>query len=172
MGSSCLLEWTSALLAQLALCLRADREGMELPLRMPGFPWFTVVGLLLLAAIFTVGFMGEDSRPQLLSTFGLVVLLAVANWPTTEIESLPRLSARLTPISKLFCSISVCDRLQIPSRTTGASGFGWAPLRLHTVPSSWGAMGFKPPMKFFATEPAFVNTQPPWHFVPAARQSV
>jgi amino acid transporter, AAT family len=27
-----------------------------------------------------VGFIGEDSRPQLLSTFGLVVLLAVANW--------------------------------------------------------------------------------------------
>jgi AAT family amino acid transporter len=37
-------------------------------------------GLLILAAIFTVGFIGEDSRPQLLSTFALVALLAVANW--------------------------------------------------------------------------------------------
>jgi AAT family amino acid transporter len=79
-GSTCLLVWTSALLAQLALRLRVDREGTELPLRMPGFPWLTVVGLLILAAIFTVGFIGEDSRPQLLSTFGLVVLLAVACW--------------------------------------------------------------------------------------------
>jgi AAT family amino acid transporter len=47
---------------------------------MPGFPWLTGFGLLILAAIFTVGFIGEDSRPQLLSTFGLVALLAVANW--------------------------------------------------------------------------------------------
>ena len=79
-GSTCLLVWTSALLAQLALRLRADREGTELPLRMPGFPWLTSLGLVILAAIFTVGFIGEDSRPQLLSTFGLVALLAVANW--------------------------------------------------------------------------------------------
>jgi AAT family amino acid transporter len=79
-GSTCLLVWTSALLAQLALRLRADREGTELPLRMPGFPWLTGFGLLILAAIFTVGFIGEDSRPQLLSTFGLVALLAVGCW--------------------------------------------------------------------------------------------
>ena len=79
-GSTSLLVWTSALLAQLALRLRADREGTVLPLRMAGFPWLTGLGLLILAAIFTVGFIGEDSRPQLLSTFGLVALLAVANW--------------------------------------------------------------------------------------------
>ena len=79
-GSTSLLVWTSALLAQLALRLRADREGIVLPLRMAGFPWLTGLGLLILAAIFTVGFIGEDSRPQLLSTFGLVALLAVANW--------------------------------------------------------------------------------------------
>jgi len=79
-GSTCLLVWTSALLAQLALRLRADREGTELPLRMPGFPWLTGVGLLILAAIFTVGFIGEDSRPQLLSTFALVAVLAAGCW--------------------------------------------------------------------------------------------
>jgi AAT family amino acid transporter len=79
-GSTSLLVWTSALLAQLALRLRADRDGIALPLRMAGFPWLTGLGLLILAAIFTVGFIGEDSRPQLLSTFGLVALLAVANW--------------------------------------------------------------------------------------------
>ncbi|MFC0457699.1 hypothetical protein ACFFGR_14225 [Arthrobacter liuii] len=79
-GSTCLLVWTSALLAQLALRLHANREGTALPLRMPGFPWLTSLGLLILAAIFTVGLMGKDSRPQLLSTFGLVVPLTVANW--------------------------------------------------------------------------------------------
>lgn len=79
-GSTSLLVWTSALLAQLALRLRADREGTVLPLRMAGFPWLTGLGLLILVAIFAVGFIGEDSRPQLLSTFGLVAVLAVANW--------------------------------------------------------------------------------------------
>lgn len=79
-GSTCLLVWTSALLAQLALRLRADREGTELPLRMPGFPGLTVFGLVILAAIFTVGFIGEDSRPQLLSTFALVAVLAGGCW--------------------------------------------------------------------------------------------
>jgi AAT family amino acid transporter len=88
-GSTCLLVWTSALLAQLALRLRADREGTELPLRMPGFPWLTCFGLLILAAIFTVGFIGEDSRPQLLSTFALVALLAVANWLHHRSRSVP-----------------------------------------------------------------------------------
>ncbi|MEA3549260.1 hypothetical protein [Pseudarthrobacter sp. C1] len=44
------------------------------------FLWLTVVGPVILAAILTVGFIGEDSLPQLLSTFALVALLAVANW--------------------------------------------------------------------------------------------
>jgi AAT family amino acid transporter len=79
-GSTCLLVWTSALLAQLALRLRVDRDGTELPMRMPGFPWLTSLGLLILAEIFTVSFIGEDSRPQLLSTFGLVAVLALGCW--------------------------------------------------------------------------------------------
>jgi AAT family amino acid transporter len=54
-----------AVLARLALRLRADREGTEPPLRMPGFPWLACLGLLIIAAIFTVGLIGEDSRPQL-----------------------------------------------------------------------------------------------------------
>jgi hypothetical protein len=37
---------------------------------MPGFLWLTGLGLLLLAAIFTVGLVGEDSRPQRLSARG------------------------------------------------------------------------------------------------------
>jgi AAT family amino acid transporter len=46
---------------------------------MAGFPWLTVFGLIILAATFAVGLIGEDSRPQLLSTFALVALLAAGS---------------------------------------------------------------------------------------------
>jgi hypothetical protein len=45
--------------------------------------WLTGIGLLILAAIFAVGFNGEDSRPQLLRTFARVALLAAAHGCTT-----------------------------------------------------------------------------------------
>ncbi len=75
-GSTCLLVWGSALVSQLVLRFRADREGTELPLRMAGFPVLTVLGLVILAATFAVGLIGDESRPQLLSTFALVAVLA------------------------------------------------------------------------------------------------
>lgn len=78
-GSTCLMVWGSALVSQLVLRHRADRDGVELPLRMAGFPWLTVVGLVILVAIFAVGLIGEDSRPQLLSTFALVAVLAAGS---------------------------------------------------------------------------------------------
>jgi AAT family amino acid transporter len=78
-GSTCLMVWGSALVSQLVLRYRADIEGAELPLRMAGFPWLTVFGLIILAATFAVGLIGEDSRPQLLSTFALVALLAAGS---------------------------------------------------------------------------------------------
>ncbi|MEA5456178.1 amino acid permease [Sinomonas sp. JGH33] len=78
-GSTCLMVWGSALLSQLVLRRRADRDGVDLPLRMAGFPWLTAVGLVILAAIFAVGLVGEDSRPQLLSTFALVAVLAAGS---------------------------------------------------------------------------------------------
>ena len=78
-GSTCLMVWGSALVSQLVLRHRADRDGVELPLRMAGFPWLTVVGLVILVAIFAVGLIGEDSRPQLLSTFALVAVIAAGS---------------------------------------------------------------------------------------------
>ncbi|WP_136609770.1 amino acid permease [Sinomonas albida] len=78
-GSTCLMVWGSALVSQLVLRHRADRDGVELPLRMAGFPWLTVVGLVILVAIFVVGLIGEDSRPQLLSTFALVAVIAAGS---------------------------------------------------------------------------------------------
>ncbi|WP_427130675.1 amino acid permease [Pseudarthrobacter sp. S9] len=85
-GSTCLVVWGSALVSQLILRRRADRDGTPLPLRMKGFPGLTVFGLVLLALIFAVGFSGPDSSRQLFSTLALVAGIAAAC----------RLGARLT----------------------------------------------------------------------------
>jgi len=79
-GSTCLIVWGTALLSQLILRRRADRDGTALPLRMRGFPVLTIVGLVLLTAIFVVGFTGATSRNQLLGTFALVAGIAAACW--------------------------------------------------------------------------------------------
>lgn len=77
-GSTCLVVWGSALLSQLILRRRADRAGAPLPLRMKGFPGLTILGLVLLAVIFAVGFSAEGSRIQLFSTFALIAGIALA----------------------------------------------------------------------------------------------
>ncbi len=75
-GSTCLVVWGSALVSQWVLRRRADREGTELPLRMRAFPWPTIAGLVILLAIFVVGFSDPASCRQLLSTFTLVAVIA------------------------------------------------------------------------------------------------
>ncbi|MDQ0755913.1 amino acid permease [Arthrobacter sp. B3I4] len=79
-GSTCLVVWGSALVSQLILRRRADREGTALPLRMKAFPGLTVVGLVLLGLIFAVGFSSPDSSRQLFSTLALIVGIAAACW--------------------------------------------------------------------------------------------
>ena len=79
-GSTCLMVWGSALISQLILRRRADRDGTELPLRMRGFPGLTIFGLVLLALIFAVGFSGAESSRQLFSTIALVAGIAGACW--------------------------------------------------------------------------------------------
>ncbi|UEL27251.1 amino acid permease [Pseudarthrobacter sp. L1SW] len=78
-GSTCLVVWGSALVSQLILRRRADRAGIPLPLRMKGFPGLTILGLVLLALIFAVGFSAEESRIQLFSTFALIAGIALAS---------------------------------------------------------------------------------------------
>ena len=80
MGSICLIVWGIALVSQPILRRRADRDGTILPLRMKAFPSLTIFGLVLLAAIFAVGFIGEGSRGQLFGTFTLVAGIAAACW--------------------------------------------------------------------------------------------
>src|SRR6476620_11659591 len=77
-GSTCLVVWGSALVSQLILRRRADRDGTALPLRMRGFPGLTILGLVLLGLIFAVGFSAEGSRIQLFSTFALIAGIALA----------------------------------------------------------------------------------------------
>lgn len=77
-GSTCLMVWGSALVSQLILRRRADRDGTELPLRMKGFPGMTIFGLVLLALIFAVGFSNADSSRQLVSTIMLIAAIAAA----------------------------------------------------------------------------------------------
>jgi AAT family amino acid transporter len=79
-GSTCLMVWGSALVSQLILRRRADRDGTVLPLRMRGFPGLTIFGLVLLALIFAVGFSSPDSSKQLVSTIILVAGIAAACW--------------------------------------------------------------------------------------------
>ena len=77
-GSTCLMVWGSALVSQLILRRKADRDGTDLPLRMKGFPGLTIFGLVLLALIFAVGFSSPESSRQLVSTIILVVAIAAA----------------------------------------------------------------------------------------------
>ncbi|WP_427171316.1 amino acid permease [Arthrobacter sp. 92] len=79
-GSTCLMVWGSALVSQLILRRRADRDGTVLPLRMKGFPGLTIFGLVLLALIFAVGFSSADSSRQLVSTILLIAAIAAACW--------------------------------------------------------------------------------------------
>ena len=76
-GSTCLIIWGSALLSQFILRRRADKDGTALPLRMRGFPYLSIAGLVLLLAIFAVGFSDPAGRTQLLSTFTLVAVIAL-----------------------------------------------------------------------------------------------
>ena len=93
-GSTCLVIWGSALLSQLILRGRADLERTPLPLRMRGFPWLTIAGLVLLAVIFVVGFSAPVSRTQLLSTFSLVAVIAFLSWLGHRVQR-----RRATPVT-------------------------------------------------------------------------
>jgi len=78
-GSTCLLVWTFSLLSQLVLRRRADRSGVRLPFRMAGFPWLTCIALAILALIFALLLVGEQTRLQFLAMVALTAVVALAS---------------------------------------------------------------------------------------------
>ncbi len=75
-GATCLLVWTMALLSQLILRRRADRNGTPLPFRMWAFPVPTVCALAVLAVIFAMLVATHDTRAQFLSMAALTLAIA------------------------------------------------------------------------------------------------
>ena len=112
-GSTCLVVWGSALVSQLILRRRADRDGTALPLRMKGFPGLTVFGLVLLALIFAVGFSSPESSRQLFSTFVLVAGIAAACWIGARITR--RRSAAPRRVAARHCSRGRLDVRTAPA---------------------------------------------------------
>ncbi|WP_461169369.1 amino acid permease [Arthrobacter sp. Z1-15] len=77
-GSTVLLVWASVLLSQFVLRRRADRAGEALKLKMRGFPYVSLAGIVMLAAILVLACFDAAARTQLLSTVALTVCIAVA----------------------------------------------------------------------------------------------
>lgn len=67
-----------ALISQIILRKRADRAGAESPLKMWLFPWLSYFAPALLAAIIVLGLFDSAVRFQLIATFILVCLIALA----------------------------------------------------------------------------------------------
>ncbi len=78
-GSTCLLVWTITLVSQLILRRRAERLGTPLPFRMAGFPYLTVLALIILALIFVLLLNTPATRVQFLSMTALTAAIAVAS---------------------------------------------------------------------------------------------
>ena len=76
-GSTLLIMWTATALAQFILRRRADAAGRPLPMRMWGFPWLSIVTLVLLGAIIVLTMFDAGARTQLLLTIGLTAVLLI-----------------------------------------------------------------------------------------------
>ena len=76
-GSTLLVIWTATAVSQIILRRRADAAGETLPMRMWGFPWLSVVTLVLLAGVILLAMLDEAARIQLLLTIGLTIVLVI-----------------------------------------------------------------------------------------------
>lgn len=76
-GSTLLVIWTATALAQIILRRRADRDGIDMPMRMWGFPWLSWLCLALLAGVIALAMIDQAARIQLLLTLGLTAALLV-----------------------------------------------------------------------------------------------
>ncbi len=78
-GATCLLVWTMALVSQLVLRRRADRNGIQLPFRMRTFPLPTVAALAILALIFAMLVASPVTRVQFLSMAALTMSIYIVS---------------------------------------------------------------------------------------------
>ena len=79
-GSTLLVTWGFIALSQLILRVRADRDpSIHLPVRMPFFPYLSILALVMLAGIVVLALFDPASRTQLLATLGLTVAIGVLN---------------------------------------------------------------------------------------------
>ena len=79
-GSTLLVTWGFIALSQLILRIRADKDpSIHLPVRMPGFPYLSILALVMLAGIVVLALFDPASRTQLLATLGLTVAIGVLN---------------------------------------------------------------------------------------------
>lgn len=77
-GSTILVIWGAAIVSQIILRRRADRDpDVKLPLKMWAFPYLSYAALAILAAIVTLAFFDPAARNQLLATSALTVGIAV-----------------------------------------------------------------------------------------------
>ncbi|MFC5132408.1 amino acid permease [Paeniglutamicibacter kerguelensis] len=79
-GSTLLVTWGFIAVSQLVLRLRADKDpSVVLPVRMPGFPYLSLLALAMLAGIVVLALFDPASRTQLIATTGLIIAIAVLN---------------------------------------------------------------------------------------------
>lgn len=105
-GSTILAVWTFALISQIILRKRADKEGRKLPLKMWAFPGLSYFALVLVAAIVVLGMTDPAIRVQLLATAALIVVLAVLsklvvrNKDASEFNDLPPNTAAIQKLEE------------------------------------------------------------------------
>ena len=79
-GSTLLVTWGFIIVSQLVLRYRADKDpSIVLPVRMPGFPYLSLLGLAMLAGIVVLALFDPASRTQLFATTALIISIAVLN---------------------------------------------------------------------------------------------
>jgi AAT family amino acid transporter len=78
-GSTLIIVWTSIVISQIVLRVRAEREGRNLPVRFPGFPWLSWLTLAMLASTVVLVMFDPAARIQLLATFGLTAAIALVS---------------------------------------------------------------------------------------------
>lgn len=79
-GSTLLVTWGFIIVSQLILRLRADKDPrVVLPVRMPGFPYLSLLALAMLAGIVVLALFDPASRNQLIATAVLTIAIAVLN---------------------------------------------------------------------------------------------